>query len=293
MKTRTMIKQETKVITQTLVAFCFMLALMLLTSCANDEDENQADPQDTEATQFDATEDYYQDDSEDLTLEVLANSDISTGGKSASIDDRLACATVTRTGDENAGTITIDFGDACTDPRGNVRSGSIEIEFEGRWRNPGSFWRLRFVDHFINGIAIEGTRLVTNVSESEESNQVFDIVMEDGTMTWPDGSIARRTVHRTREVVRDDNNILNRLIIYGTAEGNHRNGRGYFIEILEPLVYDHQCAQEGVIIPVSGEKLIKHGEREITVDYGDGECDNSVTITNKNGRSWQYTVGHN
>jgi hypothetical protein len=283
MKTQTMINQETKVITQTLMVFCFMLALMLLTSCGNDEDENEADPQDTEATQFDATEDYYQDDSEELGLEALANSDVSPGGKSTSIDDRLTCATVTRTGDENAGTITIDFGDACTDPRGNVRSGSIVIEFEGRWRKPGSFWSLRFVDHFINGIAIEGTRLVTNVSESEESNQVFDIVMENGTMTWPDGSIARRTVTRTREVV----------IIYGTAEGNHRNGRGYYIEILEPLVYDRQCAQEGVIIPVSGKKLIKHGGREITVDYGDGECDNSVTITNKNGRSWQYTVGHN
>jgi hypothetical protein len=46
-----------------------------------------------------------------------------------------------------------------------------------------------------------------------------------------------------------------------------------------------------VFIPVEGKKLIKHGQREITVDYGDGRCDNEVTITNKNGRSWEYTVG--
>jgi hypothetical protein len=27
------------------------------------------------------------------------------------------------------------------------------------------------------------------------------------------------------------------------------------------------------------------------VDYGDETCDNIVTITNKNGRTWEYTVG--
>jgi hypothetical protein len=164
------------------------------------------------------------------------------------------------------------------------------VEFEGRWRTSGSFWSLRFLNYSINDIGIGGTRIVTNVSESEDSTQVFTVELEGGTMTWPDGSIARRTVNRTRELERDQNNVLNRLIIYGTAEGNHRNGRGYYIEILERLIYERECAQQGVIIPVSGKKLIKHGEREITIDYGDGTCDNVVTITNKNGRSWRYTV---
>jgi hypothetical protein len=45
-----------------------------------------------------------------------------------------------------------------------------------------------------------------------------------------------------------------------------------------------------VIIPTSGVKLIKHGDRELTVDYGDGTCDNIVTLTNKNGRTVRYEV---
>jgi hypothetical protein len=290
MKTHAMIKHETETITRTLIFFVLVISSLILSSC-NDENENGADPQDNETAQLDAQEDYYQEDSEDLALAVIEEGDPNSGGKSASGDERLTCATITRTGDENAGTITIDFGDGCTDPKENVRRGSIVVEFEGRWRTPGSFWRLRFVDYFINDIGIGGTRVVTNVSESEDSTQVFTVELEDGTMTWPDGSIATRTVHRTRELERDQNNVLNRLIIYGTAEGNHRNGRGYYIEILERLIYDRECAQQGVIIPVSGIKLIKHGEREITVDYGDGTCDNIVTITNKNGRSWRYTVG--
>ena len=103
--------------------------------------------------------------------------------------------------------------------------------------------------------------------------------------------MARRRLHHKREH-EIENHILQRLIIYGTAEGNHRNGRGYIIEILEPLVYDRRCAAEGVIIPVKGKKLIKHGDRQITVDYGDGRCDNIVTLINKNGRTKEIRVGN-
>ena len=85
---------------------------------------------------------------------------------------------------------------------------------------------------------------------------------------------------------------MDRLIVYGTAEGNHRNGRGFYIEILEPLVYTRECRAQGIYMPVAGVKLIKHGNREITVDYGDGECDKVVVITNKNGKSWRHEVGN-
>ena len=42
---------------------------------------------------------------------------------------------------------------------------------------------------------------------------------------------------------------------------------------------------------MKGVKFIKHGNRELTVDYGDGTCDNIVTLTNKNGRTVRYEVG--
>lgn len=283
-----MIKLEKRAIT--FMIFVFMLAVTLLVSCnENEETALEAEAQDSETAQLDAMEDLYSDDADDIATDLLMNSDLSSGGRVASNDSRLACATITRTGDSQAGTITIDFGTGCTDARGNVRRGQIVVEFSGRWSKPGSFWRLRFVNFSVNDNSVEGTRLVTNVSESEDV-QAFTVELEDGKITFADGSVATRKLHRRREHERDQNNILNRLIIYGTAQGNHRNGRGYYIEILERLVYDRTC--EDVIIPVSGKKLIKHGNREITVDYGDGTCDNTVTITNKNGRTWTYTVGH-
>jgi len=239
-------------------------------------------------------DEYYLEDADNLVSNVLEQGSGSTGGKIATDDEedsRLVCAEITRTGTEESGTIIIDFGDGCKDKRGNIRTGKIIVEFSGRWFLPGSFWSIEFVNYTINGVSISGMRTVNNISESEDS-LVFEIKME-ATIIWPDGTEVTRKIHRKRHRELHDNNILDRLIAYATEDINHPKGRGFSVEILEPLVYGEACAEEGVIIPVKGVKLIKfgNGRRQITVDYGDGTCDNVVAITNKDGRTWRYEVG--
>lgn len=272
--------------------FPFTLILMIALSCDTDPAVSPETEEDSEATLSDSEEAFFTDDADDMAMELVEDTEALSNGKTAGEGDgRLMCATVTRTGDEESGTITMDFGDGCVGPRGNTRRGSIVIHYFGRLRLSGSYYTLTYTGYSINGIQLRGTRTVKNISESEDGVREYSVGMEDGEMEWADGSIARRRIHHTRRVERDPSNLLDRLIIYGTAEGNHRNGRGFYIEILEPLVYDRACHAEGVVIPVEGVKLIKHGERQITVDYGNGTCDNVVQITNKNGHSWRYEVG--
>jgi len=262
--------------------FAFLVLLFTAVSCNNMDTTSDFSAEDTDDLSTEALEESSNDDAEDLALTAVSDPTAS-GGKLASTDDRFTCATVTRVGDKNAGTIRIDFGTGCTDPRGRVRRGAIVIVYVGVWSEAGSTWTVTLENYFVNDVNLSGVRTVTNIT-TDTTRRRFQVDVEDGTATWPDGRIARRRVHHIREHERS-NNILIRLIIYGTAEGNHRNGRGYFIEILEPLVYDRSCAAEGVIIPVKGKKLIKHGQRQITVDYGDGRCDNIVTLINANGRT--------
>jgi len=261
--------------------------ITLLVSCDNDDATPDFATEDTESAGLDAKDDYYFDDADDLATEALSTNDESNGRTSE--DERLACATVTRIGTKEAGTTTIDFGAGCTDPRGNIRTGSIVVVHTGRCDVTGSAWTITFVNYTINGLSLQGTRTVKVVSVTD-SLIVYDVTLIGGIITWPDGRFATREVHRRREHHRNENHLLDRLIIYGTAQGALCNGRGYVIEILEPLVYDRSCAAEGVFIPVQGVKFIKHGNRELTVDYGDGTCDNTVTLTNKNGRTVRYTV---
>ncbi len=264
------------------------IMIMFLVSCNNDDATPDFSAEDTESAGLDAMDDYYFDDADDLATEALASDD-QTGGR-VSADERLACAVITHTGTKEEGTLTVNFGDGCTDPRGNVRTGSIAITHDGPWNAAGASWSITFLGYSINGITLEGTRTVKVISVTD-SLIVCDVTLVGGIVTWPDGRFATREVTRRREHERNENHLLDRLIIYGKAQGAFRNGRGYVIEILERLVYDRSCAAEGVIIPVEGVKFIKHGNRELTVDYGDGTCDNIVTLTNKNGRSVRYEVG--
>lgn len=266
-----------------------LLILFSVVSCDTADTAPDFSAEDSDDVATEALDDSSNDDAEDLALTALSSEELS-GGKIATVDDRFECAVVTRTGDKSGGTIRIDFGDGCTDQRGRVRRGAIVIVFNGEWQVAGSTWTVTFENYFINEVNLTGTRNVRNIT-TDPTRRRFQVDMEDGTATWPDGRIARRRLNHIREHELDASNVLLRLIIYGTAEGNHRNGRGYQIEILEPLIYDRACAAEGVFIPVKGKKLIKHGNRQITVDYGDGRCDNVVTLINVNGRTKDIRIG--
>jgi len=288
-----MMEKEKKAASLKMIWVAIGLMAFLITSCNENNVDADTSAEDQESVEFDNQDDYYLDDVDDMASIQLEKETGSSGGKiSEESDQRLSCAEITRTGTEESGTIVIDFGEGCTGPRGNVRKGKLVIDYSGRRNDPGSFWTIEFENYFINDISIEGIRKVNNISESGSGVLIFKVDMENGLMTGPDGRQGKRTIHRVREHHLDDNKLLDRLIVYGTAEGNHRNGRDYFIEILEPLVYTRACKQQGVFIPVEGIKSIKHGERQITVDYGDGECDKIVVITNKNGRSWRHEVGN-
>lgn len=294
MKTLKMMVNEKAAASWRLLAVSMGLVALIMTSCSEDNVSADTTIEDQESVQIDNVDEYYLEDADNLVSNVLEQESGSTGGKVATDDEedsRLICAEITRTGTEDSGTIVIDFGDGCEDKRGNIRTGKIIVEFSGRWFLPGSFWSIEFVDYTINGVSISGLRTVSNISESEDS-LVFEIKM-DAIIIWPDGTEVKRTIHRKRHRELHNNNILDRLITYGTEDINHPNGRGFSVEIVEPLVYSEACAEEGVFIPVEGVKLIKFGKgrRQITVDYGDGTCDNVVAITNKDGRTWRYEVG--
>jgi hypothetical protein len=275
-------------ITRLVLMSCVSLALNLFMACSNDDAEPDFSSDDKEGANVDAAEDYYFDDTDDMAFEAFTEEE-AEGGRIAT-DARLACAIRTHTGTKDNGTLRIDFGDGCTGPHGNVRKGAIVITHAGHWNTVGTYWTITFDNYSINDIKVEGIRTVT-VTVVTDTLITHEIELTGGKLTWPDGRTATREASRKREYERHaDDHTLDRLLIDGSAEGTMRNGNLYSIEIIETLVYSRACAAAGVMIPVSGKKLIKHGLREVTVDYGDGTCDNIVTLTNKNGRTITYEI---
>ncbi len=287
------------------IGSCLAAGLIFLASC---EDKLDFNAKDTANVENEAAVDGYFEDTDDMSVMVVsADNGTLSGSRDAAgrgigkdkLDFRFSCNTTTVTMDfaeDNTqanphGTITIDFGvDGCTDPKGNIRKGKIRVEFRGRRFLPGSSIVTTSEGYSINGVTLEGTRTVTNISGSNEEAPKFNIKLENGKATWADGTFATREVDRTREWVRATNPTNDLWRVTGSASGSNRNNNVYEMEIATTLVYKRECALSNrVFMAVEGTKELTVNGKLIVIDYGSGDCDKTVTIT-VDGQSKQVEV---
>lgn len=263
-----------------------------LSSC-----KSSSDPINSEITQTvsnESAQDAQQDEVDDISTGQLNSVDGANPRVATTSDDRVACALITRdtTSDKTQGSITINFDEnssgtanasGCTDGRGNIRKGSITITWSGgHWWKVGSVTTITMTNYSINGVVINGTRVLTNVS-TDVSTPAWTIVMTNATATWPDNSVATRSVAKTRTWNISAGTVTVTQTSAGTpsASGTTRYGKSYTVQITVPLVYSAVCTFiDKVYIPVSGTKVITiDTSKEITIDYGNGSCNKSFTIT--------------
>lgn len=252
-----------------------------LGACNDDNEVDVGIDENTIGTEV-AMDAAFEDIDDIVTISMSATDGPNEGRIATGHDDRLACADVTH--DKENHTITIDFGDGCEGPRGRVRAGIINIAYSGRRFLPGSVIITTFDNFSIDGIMIEGTRTVTNITETIEDllgSPKFSITLVDGKMTWPDGTFATRSIDKVRTWVRAPNPLDDEHHIDGTANGINKEGVDYSMVITKTLVFKRRCRLEEirVFIPVSGIKEITKGGQVYVVDFGDGHCDNIITVT--------------
>lgn len=287
---------------KTIAFFRKTLALMIISvagfvvSCT---DNNVGLQEETALITEDVITDYYFEDADDMAgLVMLADNGPATGGREngddraiESNDHRFKCPGVVITikiyaesnSDVPRGHIIIDFGDGCVDGAGNERKGKIIINFVGKRFQPGAKIVTTFEGYSINGIQLMGTRTLANVTGSLANAPRFRVQLVDGKAIWPDGTEATRVHCFVREWIRNADNPTLEAMVVGqcgdvdfAAEGVNRRGRAYRVIIVEPIVYKRGCpiAVKGIkqYIDVASGKVI-------TINYGDGRCDKTVTIT--------------
>ncbi len=291
---------STKNIAATVVIFFVFLA-----SCQKDSSIlNATDTQNVNAESASAS---YANESSDMASSAVGGISTSTynGGRISSLpvlglgdwDDRLKCAivTISRTGtkDAPAGTITIDFGTAgtCADKHGVTRKGVIVITYSGRRWVPGSSYNVRLVNFYRNDTHIEGNHTLKTQISADSLHLQFESKLDSGKVTFGDGKFITRIHDLTREWFRASlpGNDEWHTLVGGTATGTGKKGNTYQMQITKELVEKVSCRADKVFIPVSGTKAITEGSEQYTVDYGDGTCDNIITVT-LNGKEKQITV---
>lgn len=244
-----------------------------LTSCSKDEEAvsdlvGELDI-DSEAT--------FEANYEDIDLIVEAGMETLDDAARVNSDAVLDCATITH--DKENKTVTIDYGEGCEGPGGRIRAGIIRISYSDHRLVPGAFRTTTFDGFSVDGVLVEGTRSVENVSESLDSDPSFSISLVGGKLTFEDETTATRDAQRTRTWMRASNPLNDEATVEGSASGTRRDGVSYSVETLSPIVYKRACWSSRVFIPVSGIKQYTSGDNVAVVNYGDGTCDNEVTIT--------------
>ena len=277
--------------------------VVVLASCQKDSEILTAS--DTQNVNAESASAAYTTESSDMASNTLIGMSSATysGGRVSSDpvnvgdrDDRLKCAkvTITRTGSKDApkGTITITFDPTCSDKHNVKRSGTIVINYSGRRWAPGSYFSIHS-DFRRNAIHVEGVdSVITKLSADSTTLGYleFESILTGGKVTFSDGKFITREHDLTREWIRAKTPVDDQWITLahttganGTAAGTNKNGNTYLMQITKQLVHKRSCAEEPykVFIPVSGTKVITitgKETRQYTVDYGDGSCDNKITV---------------
>jgi hypothetical protein len=241
-------------------------------------------------------------DIEDDNLQIMADqaaADVDISLRTSNIDNSAVdlitgCATVTKDTLSTPKKITIDFGTGCTNANGVTRKGKLLITYTGAYRATGTTITINTDGYYVNENKVDINKTIYNTGLNDNGNIVYQI-QSTRTVTFPDGITTRSTTaNKTREwlegastptVFADD---VYRII--GTATHTSKRGILYDVTTITPLIRKVVCHQF-----VSGEvKIVRNGNttRFGFINFGNGDCDDTATVTLDNGRIFNISLRH-
>jgi len=215
---------------------------------------------------------------------VSSNADgTSGGGKFLNAD--TACYNVEFSIDEvtDTRTLIITFDSLGCEINGKIFKGKITSIIEGNWFQVGSTMTITFTDFTQDGVELKGTMVASfDTIEGTLPNSVpvhtvtasnMELKFTDGkTITWNSNKqIKWLSGYFTRRNTSDDE-----LQINGTLNGVNKAGVS-FTSISADLVKQPACD-----LFVSGTVTITKGTDIVLIDFGNGDCDGTFTVTQNN-----------
>lgn len=184
--------------------------------------------------------------------------------------------------------MTIDYGaNGTIGFDGKNRKGKIIVTWTGRYRATGTVITVTFDQFYQNDYLIAGTKTIKNEGRNTDGNLYYTITVADARITSTTGRTIAWNAQRTRTWIGGENTVQWRDDVYlisGTTNGITGGGRSYTLNIVTPLRVDLSCIYRitsGVL------DITPQGKTTRTIDYGNGACDNTITVT-INGKT--YTI---
>ena len=178
-------------------------------------------------------------------------------------------------------TITLDFGEGCTDAEGNFRAGQIIVHITGPYWEKNTVRNSKLSDYIYNDLKISGNRHAINKGKNDEGYYVFEVKNSEKISTTEGQLIVERDWTRVRTYNRGSDlktNSDDEVWITGSAQVK-RADKELVKEITVPLYRPFTCQhfQSGIITTFINKEEVSQ------LNYGTyiaGECDNLASWTN-------------
>lgn len=294
---------KTYLLKKTLLASLLIAGLGWLSSCQKEDSSTPAENTETIASA--SVSEAVQDETMNEVFDDVAGIDDASAGEDIGIygtdgngifssqaagmgsdmtnQPNTRCFTVTVTPKDRGvfpKTVTVDFGSGCL-VRGHLRKGKIITVYTGRLHVPGSKATTTFENYSIDSFAVAGTYTVINASAPGSNTRSFTTQVENGKITnLNSGEWCAFSGLRNRTQVEGNGTpfypVDDVFHITGNRKVECSNGKSWTSEIIKPLVRKFTCRWF-----VAGSIKIVMNGTEGTLDFGDGSCDKTATITVK------------
>lgn len=279
---------------KTKILILTVLLSVVFYSCTKDnETENKA--MTAEDAKINAKMDAAGNDISAIVEEQLTTQDGITLKTNSQTSALASCATVTRVpaygtpiSPGTTITKTVDFGNGCTLPNGNVLKGKIIITFVYQPSATSHTINYQFDNFYHNDVKIVGNKTFTiswGTSAANPATHAIVVMNMDFTATFPSGNVYHRTGSRTTEIIGGQSTPEYTDNVYSVTgqwtTTSTTSGWNLVSTITSPLIVKLNCHNivKGII------KFEGYGTS--TLDFGNGDCDN-IAIYTFNGV--QYTI---
>jgi len=179
-----------------------------------------------------------------------------------------SCYSLSETQNQNE--VRATFEGECEGEDGKIRSGSLLVSWTADANENILSYTVTFEQYTVDGYIPEGSVTVTTGTISQTSIS-FSVVVNDGQLTCPDGKQLSYEQDLTYALQFETFGFT----LDGSVTGTNKDGVTYIGNISSPLTAVLDCEYL-----VSGRlNATFNGRQAVTLDYGDGTCDNLATLS--------------
>jgi hypothetical protein len=179
-----------------------------------------------------------------------------------------------------AGGIVLDYGNGsrCA-ARGAVRRGKIKDLFtyiisEKEETTFSVNQNITFQGFQRDTVQLDGSLSCYGVTGSPDT-----VKISSSKITYANGNV----IQWKGTLINQRHNVLNTngdtRTIAGNIQSTTSDNRFFTARIIDPIIYNYDCTGSNSLIPVKGKVEISLNDWRAIIDYGDGSCDRTYTVT--------------